>query len=203
MVIRPLSHLPYIWSFIVWSGFSILFLWVSIRLLSIERPFKSFLWSLTWFPIFAAVSFGQNSLLSLLIFCLAYGLWRKDKRLAAGLVSSLLLFKPQMVLGLGLLWLLDWRKSWKSLLGLTLGGMFFIGVSFWLLPDASRSYIDLARNFLPGMIYQDQFPLWHLDSFTRFLDPIIPWPGVAGRKFINNPFYRRDRNLYILLAHKS
>ena len=171
----PLSHLPYIWSFIVWSGFSILFLWVSIRLLSIERPFKSFLWSLTWFPIFAAVSFGQNSLLSLLIFCLAYGLWRKDKRLAAGLVSSLLLFKPQMVLGLGLLWLLDWRKSWKSLLGLTLGGMFFIGVSFWLLPDASRSYIDLARNFLPGMIYQDQFPLWHLDSLRGFW--ILLFPG--------------------------
>jgi len=171
----PLSYLSYSWSFIVWSLLSFLFLWISIKLLSSERPFKGLLWSLTWFPIFAAISFGQNSLLSLLIFCLAYWLWRKEKLLAAGLVSSLLLFKPQMVLGLGLLWLLEWRKSWKSLFGLILGGSSLAGLCFWLLPDASRSYIDLARNFLPGMIYQDQFPLWHLDSLRGFW--ILLFPG--------------------------
>ena len=171
----PLSLLPYTWSFIVWSLLSFLFLWSSIKLLFTEQPFKSFLWSLTWFPIFAAISFGQNSILSLLFFCLAYWLWRKEKFLAAGLVSSLLLFKPQMILGLGLLWLLESRKSWKSLLGLILGGAALAGLCFWLLPDASRSYIDLVRNFLPGMIYQDQFPLWHLHSLRGFW--ILLFPG--------------------------
>jgi len=171
----PLSYLPYSWSFIIWSLFSFLFLYISIKLLSIERPFKGFLWSLTWFPIFAAISFGQNSLLSLLIFCLTYWLWRREKLLAAGLVSSLLLFKPQLVLALGLLWMLEWRKSWKSLFGLILGGATLAGLCFWLLPDASWSYIDLVRNFLPGMIYQDQFPLWHLDSLRGFW--ILLFPG--------------------------
>lgn len=171
----PLSYLPYSWSFIIWSLLSFLFLWISIKLLSIERPFKGFLWSLTWFPIFAAISFGQNSLLSLLIFCLTYWLWRREKLLAAGLVSSLLLFKPQLVLALGLLWMLEWRKSWKSLFGLILGGATLAGLCFWLLPHASWSYIDLVRNFLPGMIYQDQFPLWHLDSLRGFW--ILLFPG--------------------------
>jgi hypothetical protein len=174
----PLSFLPYTWSFIIWSLFGFLFLWISIKLLSAERPSKVFLWSLTWFPIFTAFSFGQNSLLSLFFFCLSYWLWRKEKRFPAGLVSSLLLFKPQMVLGIGLLWLLEWRKDWKSLLGLVLGGASLAGLCFLLLPDASRVYLDLARNILPGWIYFDKYPLWHLHSLRGFW--ILLFPGQIG-----------------------
>jgi alpha-1,2-mannosyltransferase len=171
----PFTFLPYAWSFLVWSLLGFLLLWSSIRLLDAARPFKSLLWSLTWFPIFAAISFGQNSLLSLLLFSLIYWLRKKEKHLTAGLVSSLLLFKPQMLLGLGLLWLLEWHKSWKSLLGMVSGGGVLAGLCFWLLPDASRSYIDLARNFLPGMIYQNQFPLLHMHSLRGFW--ILLFPG--------------------------
>jgi alpha-1,2-mannosyltransferase len=182
----PFSFLPYTWSFMVWSFLGLLFLWISIKLLASARPLKSYLWSLTWFPIFAAISFGQNSLLSLLLFSLTYWLWKKENYLMAGLVSSLLLFKPQLVLGVGLLWLLEWRKGWKSLLGLVSGGAILAGLCFWLLPEASRSYIYLARNFLPGMIYQDQFPLLHLHSLRGFW--ILLFPGnrllVEGLSFI-------------------
>ena len=171
----PLSLLPYVWSFIVWSILGLFFLWMSVRLLLSIKPFKSFLWSLTWFPIFAAISFGQNSLLSLFLLSLTYWLLKKEKLLAAGIISSLLLFKPQLVLGLGLLWLLEWRKSWKSLLGLIFGGGILAGFCFWLLPDASRAYIDLARNFLPGMIYQEQFPLLHMHSLRGFW--LLLFPG--------------------------
>ena len=170
----PFSFLPYTWSFFAWSLVGFFFLWVSIKLISTDTPIKSLLWSLTWFPVFAAISFGQNSLLSLFIFSLTYWLWKKDKLVLAGLVSSLLLFKPQMVLGLGLLWLLEWRKDWKSLLGLVSGGAILAGLCFWLLPDASRAYIDIARNYLPGLIYQDQFPIWHLHSLRGFWILLLP-----------------------------
>ncbi len=173
-VFVPFTYLPYTWSFIAWSLLSLLCLWLSIKLLAADKPAKSFLWSLTWFPIFAAASFGQNSLVSLFLFSLAYWLWKKDKYLAAGLVASLLLIKPQMVLGIGLLWLLEWRKSWKSLLGLALGGGILAGLCFWLLPDASRAYVDLVRNVLPGMPYQAQFPLWHLQSIRGFWILLFP-----------------------------
>ena len=122
------------------------------------------------------------------MFCLTYWLWKKEKYLMAGLVSSLLLFKPQLVLGLGLLWLLEWRKSWKSLLGLISGGAILAGLCFWLLPDASRSYIDLALNFLPGMIYQDQFPLLHLHSLRGFWVLLFPGNRSVGRRVISHPF---------------
>jgi len=171
----PLTRLPYSWSFVAWSLLSFMFLWGSLKIIGSTHTLKIFVWALTWFPIFASISFGQNSLLSLFLFCLVYGLWRKDKRLAAGLVSSLLLYKPQMVLGIGLLWLLDWRRDWKALLGLSLGGATLAGLSFWLMPDASRAYLDLARTFLPGLIYRDQFPLWHLHALRGFW--ILLFPG--------------------------
>jgi alpha-1,2-mannosyltransferase len=171
----PFTLLPYAWSFIAWSILSLIFLWLSIKLLGMDQPLKCIFWSLTWFPIFAAISFGQNSLLSLFLFSLTFWLWRKEKYMEAGFVSSLLLFKPQLVLGLGVLWLLEWRKSWKSLLGLTIGGGILAGLCFMLLPEASRAYVELARNFIPGMLYQDQFPLWHLHSLRGFW--ILLFPG--------------------------
>jgi hypothetical protein len=170
----PFTLLPYSLSFLFWSLIGFLFLWASIRLITADQPNKSFIWSLTWFPIFAAISFGQNSLLSLFLFSLTYWLWKKDKYLLAGLVSSLLLFKPQLVLGLGLLWLLDRRSSWKSLVGLVAGGTTLAGLCFWLLPDASLAYINLARSYLPGMMYQDGFPLWHLHSLRGFWTMLFP-----------------------------
>jgi hypothetical protein len=170
----PFSFLPYTRSFFAWSLIGFFFLWASIKLIAADQPIKSFLWSLTWFPIFATISFGQNSLLSLFIFSLTYWLWKKDKLLLAGLASSLLLYKPQMVLGVGLLWLLEWRRGWKCLLGLVSGGAVLAGLCFWLLPEASRAYINLARNYLPGLIYQDQFPIWHLHSLRGFWIMLFP-----------------------------
>jgi alpha-1,2-mannosyltransferase len=170
----PFTILPYAWSFVAWCVLSLLFLWSSINLIRNEHRLKTFFWSLTWFPIFAAISFGQNSLLSLLLFSITFWFWRKDKLFYAGMISSLLLFKPQMLLGVGILWLLDYRKSWKSLLGLCLGGTTLASLCFIFFPDASRGYIELARNFLPGMIYQEQFPLWHLDSLRGFWALLLP-----------------------------
>ena len=171
----PLSLLSYTWSFIVWSLLGLLFLWISLKLLPIKRPLIGFCWSLTWFPVFSAISFGQNSLMSVMLLCLSYWLWRKEKHLLAGLAISLLLYKPQLTLGIALLWLLEWRTSWKSLLGLFLGGLSLAGLCFWVLPEASRAYLDLARTFLTDMIYRDQFPLWHLHSLRGFW--ILLFPG--------------------------
>ena len=171
----PFAVLPYIWSFVAWSLLSALLLWASLKLLSTKQPIKVLLFSLSWFPVFAAISFGENSLLSLFLLCLSYWLWRKEKHLLAGLACSMLLYKPQLVLGLGLLWLLEWRSSWKSLLGMSLGGVTLAGLSFLLMPEASLAYLNLARSVLPRLMYVDQFPLWHLHSLRGFW--ILLFPG--------------------------
>ncbi len=170
----PFAQLPYGWSFAAWSILGLLGLWFSIRWLSRPHPKNAFLWSLSWFPVFAAISFGQNSLLSLVVFSLSYYLWRRDRKLAAGLVFSLVLYKPQLALGLGLLWLLQWRQDWKALLGLALGGSALAGLSFWATPDASLAYIEFARKVLPVMITLDGFPLWHAHALRTFFYLLLP-----------------------------
>ena len=242
----PLATLPYLWSFALWSVLGLAALWASLRLLGVADPRRAGLWALTWFPIFAAVSYGQNSLLSLLLLSLTYWLRRKGRPLAAGLVASLLLYKPQLVSGIALLWLLKaawpafsalyerraiWnggfsRLGWQgekpakasiptwwaaifradliALLGLSIGGAGLAGVTFWLLPEASRAYVTFARTVLPNLPAYQDFPLWNLHTlwgFWRLLLPGAPrwadalyWLGAAAGLVGFVRFWRRQRS---------
>jgi alpha-1,2-mannosyltransferase len=179
-VSMPFAALPYLLGFAVWTFLALAALWFSLRLLQGRRPTRPLLWSLTWFPIFATISFGQNSLLSLFLFCLVFWLWRKDRMLIAGLVSSMLLFKPQWVIGLGILWLLDWRRSLPALVGLGLGGAFLASLSFWQLPRATAAYVDLTRNVLPNWQTQPGYQLHHLHTVRGFWLLLLPkFPALA------------------------
>jgi len=130
---------------------------------------------MTWFPIFATLSFGQNSLLSLLILSLTFLLWKSQRSFLAGFTASLILFKPQLIIGVAILWLLRWRKDWKTMLGFLTGGILLAGVTYILLPDATIDYLRLVKEFLPNMIYTDQFPLYHLHALRGFL--LLLFPG--------------------------
>jgi hypothetical protein len=86
----------------------------------------------------------------------------------------LILFKPQLIIGLAILWLLRWRKDWQAILGVLTGGIILSGITYILLPDASINYLRLAIKFLPNMIYTDQFPLYHLHALRGFLLLLFP-----------------------------
>lgn len=173
----PFSMLNYPVSFALWSILSLLALWMAIYLLNAEDRTRTFLWSLTWFPIFATISFGQNSLLSLLLVALSYRLWQKGYLFSAGLVISLLSYKPQLLLGVTLLWLLDWSEQRKTLAGLALGSGFLALLCFGLLPEASQAYWVFVRTVLPDLPNWEHFPLHHLHTvrgFWRLLLPSFP-----------------------------
>jgi hypothetical protein len=59
-----------------------------------------------------------------------------------------------------------------------ISGGVLVGLCFWLLPEASQAYVALARNFLPNMIYGEQFPIWHLHSLRGFW--VLLLPGHRG-----------------------
>ena len=198
----PLSALPYLWSFALWSVLGLAALWLSLRLLAVLDPQRTGLWVLMFFPVFAAISYGQNSLLSLLLLSLVYSLWRRGHGWMAGLTASLLLYKPQLIVGVGLLWLLEWlwpapeergrdlplppqggvqegrgpscRTSLLALLGLSVGGGLLIGMCFWLMPEASRAYVTFARTVLPDLPAWQEFPLWNLHSIWGFWRLLLP-----------------------------
>ncbi|HSQ27101.1 MAG TPA: glycosyltransferase family 87 protein [Anaerolineales bacterium] len=173
-VFVPLSSIPYAWSFAAWSGIGLLSVWASLRILGTREPWRKLAWALSWFPVFASISFGQNSLLSLLFLCLTYLLWQRKHKYSAGLVASLLLYKPQLLIGVAIIWLIQWRREWKSFAGLLTGGCILAGLTFISLPEAAMEYLHLVRNFLPGMIYSEQFPLYHLHALRGFLILLLP-----------------------------
>ena len=113
-VFVPFSLLPYMWSFAIWSLLGLAPLWLSLRWTGASQPGRWFGWALTLFPVFASISFGQNSLLSLGVLSLTYLLWCRERRWLAGLVCSLVLYKPQLALGVGFLWLLELAARFKS-----------------------------------------------------------------------------------------
>ncbi|MFQ5856516.1 MAG: glycosyltransferase family 87 protein [Anaerolineae bacterium] len=170
----PFAALPYRVSFVAWSLLGLLGLWISIHLLGTQDPRWAFGWSLTWYPVFATFSFGQNAWLSLVLLSLIYWLWRKERLWAAGMACSLLMYKPQLTIGVGLLWLLEWRRQLPALLGLILGSSILACLSFWKLPAASWAYLEFARTILPNLPDWHDFPLWYLHTVRGFWRLLLP-----------------------------
>lgn len=185
LVIAPFALIPYPWAPLVWIGLGLVCLWLSIKWLGAEHPTRTFLLALTWLPVFYAASFGQNSFFSLAIFSLTYYLWVRKRNLLAGLVYSLLLFKPQFLIGIGLLWLLDWRKSRGALLGLGLGCLAQIGLNLWLLPQASLEYLTYALKINANLMSIEGFPMWNAFSVQAFWIALLPgFEGIAQALYI-------------------
>ena len=170
----PFAWLPYSISALVWLGLNGVFLWLSLRLIGVKPLPRIFLLVLTWLPAFSAISFGQNAFLSLLILSLVYFLWRQDKQLMAGLCLSLLLYKPQLIAGLALLWLLEWRTQWKSLGGLILGSAAIVALNFGLMPEATVAYFSYAQKTYANLMHVAGFPFWNAHAVGSFWLMLLP-----------------------------
>src|SRR5579872_4156897 len=85
----PTAGLSFYLSLLIWTGISFGLLALSIWLLHPQRPGKVLLWSFVFYPLFAAISFGQNSLISLAIFAGVYRLLKSNRFFSAGLIAGL------------------------------------------------------------------------------------------------------------------
>jgi alpha-1,2-mannosyltransferase len=190
LAFAPTSRLGYLGSFLAWTALGLLCLLASGWLLGV--PWRTWLlWSFCFYPVFAAFSFGQNSLLSLFVLSAAAALWLRDRPLLAGLVLGLLAFKPVIALGVGLLWIFDARRSWRGLLGIviTTGALLLIG---WLtIPSAFEAYfhslggnVSMQEQGRSGLapLYSSQ-GFWQLllsAQLDRVSNPLAVLTSAAG-----------------------
>lgn len=173
----PLSLLPYGIAFGLWSMLGLIGLCGALRMVGSD-PRRTVAWVLTFFPVFASVSFGQNSLLSLTILAGTYALWRQRRLVTAGLTLSLLLYKPQLVVGMLALWGLECRRDHKALAGFGAGAFTLAGISFVLLPEASLAYLQFSRTVLPELTAGRGAALWHMNSVQAFFRLLMPGTGI-------------------------
>jgi alpha-1,2-mannosyltransferase len=175
----PLSALPYFVALALWSGLGVLLLagcpWLLRRAGTGSARSLPVLWTLAFVPVFAAVSYGQNSLLSLFVLAVVFVLLGQARDGPAGLVLGLLLYKPQLVLVLALLLALE--RRWSALLGLAATGAALVLVSLCMSLPAARAYVRLASSF-PLMLADPAFPTWKMHSLYSFF--VLLLPGHLG-----------------------
>lgn len=171
----PFAGLSFYASFAIWTviGFGLLAL--AVHLLRPERPGRAFLWALTFYPVFATVSFGQNTFLSLAVFAGVYRLLEADRRFAAGLVAGLLWFKPQLLLGPFVWWAFYPQRYFRCWLGVAVTGAVLAAVSWRLLPGASGAFVEGLRQNA-GFA---GFGLWNVHTPKTFFALLVPaWPAA-------------------------
>jgi hypothetical protein len=174
----PTAGLSFYASFAIWTllGFGLVSL--SILLLRPERPARAFGWTLAFYPVFAAVSFGQNTFLSLAIFAAVYRLLESGRAFSAGLAAGLLWFKPQLLIGLFIWWAFSPRRYLRAWLGVGVSGAILAGISWLVLPDASRAFVETLKTNVGFR----GFGLWNSQSPKAFFEMLLPgrpelfWP---------------------------
>ncbi|HEX3148446.1 MAG TPA: glycosyltransferase family 87 protein [Gemmataceae bacterium] len=166
LLYRPTAQLPYAVSYGLWAAAGLLVLAASLRLVHGRQFIKPLAWSLSFYPVFAAVSFGQNTLLSLGIFALTYHSIVSERRFLAGFVAGLLLYKPQLLLGLGVWWLIDARHYWPALIGMMVTGLMLAFLSWLVVPQETATWI----RRLPDIAAYDAFEFFNLHNPRGFGD---------------------------------
>ena len=160
----PASRLPYLASFWIWTAIAVLLSWLGIVWLTGEAAASTFVLSMSFYPVFAVFSFGQNSLLSFAAFCLTFHLLERQRFFLAGVVAGLLLFKPQLLLGLALWWLLSFRRCPRCLLGLSVMAVIGTALSYLVLPTETNLFVEK----LPEIARYDRFMFWNLHNPRAF-----------------------------------
>jgi alpha-1,2-mannosyltransferase len=175
----PTCQLPFVASVTIWAAIYIILLWFSVKWLGGDR--RAFLWVLSFYPFFTAISYGQNSLLSFAMLAGTYRLLQTDRVFAAGMVAGLLWFKPPLLLGLILWGLLDIRKLWPAAVGVIATGLILTAGSYIVIPTAWSAFMES----LTGNVTYAAFEQWKMHNplaFWRLLMPFAErwhWPLAA------------------------
>lgn len=179
----PLAALPYLPAFLLWTVVSLLLLYASVR--AIGRSAGGVAWSATalpWLlsfpPVFAAVSYGQNALLSTALLAATYAALARGADAWAGVALGALLYKPQLVAVTGLCLLLD--RRWRAVVACGVTGAVLAAVSWAMSPAAAEAYWAL-RRVLPTLPGSPGFPTWNMHSVPTWFVLLFPAHLPAAR----------------------
>ncbi len=130
----PLAGLPYVTAYLVWAIFNIALIlgfWTLLRprLPNLHNflPALPLLAMFAFFPVIMALLQGQDSILLLFLYGLAFSALATGRAFVAGVFLALALFKFQLVLPFVLVLLL--RRQWKAVAGFSLTAFVLLLVS--------------------------------------------------------------------------
>jgi hypothetical protein len=186
----PFAYLSYLHAYEVWVALNLLLLGGVVFFM---RPRTQWLDSAPlWLPLLAALAFfpiayalmqGQDSILLLAIYCLAYAALRRGQDLRAGLWLGLGLFKFHLVLPFVFILLL--RRRWRAVLGVALSGVWDVLLSWVLVGWKELLYYpryawEINRHpFMRVIAPTNMANLRGLFTGWKWAPAASPWPEVA------------------------
>jgi hypothetical protein len=134
----PLSLLPYHWAFFVWDAFNLLILGFlpyllrpHLPVLGDLSPILVLIVELAYFPVFFVLLQGQDVILLLLFYSLAYIALKNGSQERAGLWLALGLFRFHLILPFVLVLVLV--KKYRMVASFALTGLILAGISVWVV----------------------------------------------------------------------
>jgi hypothetical protein len=168
LLFAPLARLPYVAAYLVWAVFNlalILGFWILLRprLLSLHGflPALPLLAMFAFFPLVMALLQGQDSILLLFLYGLAFSALATGRNFVAGVCLGLALFKFQLVLPFVLVLLL--RRQWRAVAGFafTAFGLLLLSMAVvgWSGVLAYPGFVlGLSRSSAQAGIYPRDMP---------------------------------------------
>jgi hypothetical protein len=121
----PLSFLPVLPAYAVWTALNVAFLIGTVRLLQkrlkIPGDDRVVFASLLFLPVYIVLLHGQVSILILCLYAVAFELSKRERRFAAGVALGLGTLKFQLMLGIFVVLVL--RRCWRILAGAMVGAL--------------------------------------------------------------------------------
>jgi Glycosyltransferase family 87 len=115
LLYAPLAHFSYLTAYSIWMGVNLILLtsipFLLRRRLTVLGKAPLYLWLLAcfaFFPIFIALIHGQDSILLLFLYCLAWRSLERASEFVSGSWLALGLYKYQLVVPFFLMW---WRRG--------------------------------------------------------------------------------------------
>ncbi|MCX7855274.1 MAG: DUF2029 domain-containing protein, partial [Anaerolineae bacterium] len=121
---------------------------------------------------------GQNHTLTMLLASGVAAAWLGKRWFLAGIFAGALIYKPHLVSGFLILWLV--RRKWRALLGFAAVAGVWTGLSLWTdgLP-LYQEYLTLSSALLRLPLVKGDFPVAAMATPYALLASLIP-PGGIG-----------------------
>ena len=184
LVFLPFSWLPYGWAAAAWmlaSGL-IYFIccWLLLRRFARlrEDPTTIFILAASFPGFFFMIASGQNSILALIAFTIAFFCFRAKRMFLAGAALGLLMYKPQFGVMAAVLFLLT--MEWRVVVGalVTGVGQLAVAAAYYgrsVVTDYFASLVHINQN--AGALEPHLDRMHSLRSFWQLL---LPWHGIAS-----------------------
>jgi alpha-1,2-mannosyltransferase len=135
------------------------------------------------FPaFFHLIAWGQTSALALACFTLMFLLLRNRREFFAGLVLGCLIFKPQLGLAAGIVFVV--LGAWKIVAGAIVGAAFQLAAGFWYYGQKPLwQWIHMLANTNSLLPLLEPKP-YQTHCLRTFWAMIVPWTAIASALYL-------------------